>query len=80
VGDGGGELLDLGGGQEVHLAAGDPWQPYALGGVAGQPVGLDRGREHLGEHLVGVADARRRQVGLDQGGQPRADQQRVDAG
>ena len=48
--------------------------------VASQPVRLHRCRQHLGEHLVGVADTRRRQLSLNQGGQPLADQQHVDAG
>jgi len=75
-----GQLLDLGSGQEVHLPPDDARQPHPLRWVASQPVRLDRSRQDLGEHLVGVADTRRRQLRLDQGGQPLADQQHVDAG
>jgi hypothetical protein len=46
-GDGLGQRLDLGGGQEVHLLALDLGQPDPLGHVAGQPPAIHRARQDL---------------------------------
>ena len=57
--DGLGELLDLAGVEQQHLAM-DPFrQPRSGSRVPGQPPALDPRGEHLAEYLVGVADPRR---------------------
>jgi hypothetical protein len=59
--DGGGQVLDLWRGQEVHVPADDARQPHPGCRVAGDPAALHPGRKDLREHLMGVADPRRRQ-------------------
>jgi hypothetical protein len=56
--DGGGQVLDLAGGQEVHVPADDARQPHPGRRVAGDPAALHAGRQDLRKHLMGVADPR----------------------
>jgi hypothetical protein len=54
--DRGGQVLDLAGGQEVHVPADDARQPHPSRRVTGDPATLHPGRQDLREHLMGVAD------------------------
>jgi hypothetical protein len=78
--DGGGQILDLPRGQEVHVPPDDAGQQHPGRRVAGDPAALHPSRQNLREHLMGVADPRRRQALLDQPGDPLAHGQRVDPG
>jgi len=71
-------VLQLGRGQERHLAFDNAGSAKALGRVAVKPATRHRGVEDLAEDLGGVADAAGAQSGGHQPGLPLMDRQGVD--
>jgi hypothetical protein len=77
-GDGVGQGLDLGRGQEVHLPALDLGELDALGHIAGQPAPIHRAPQDLRENLVGLTGTLGRQAIGGQLGHPLPHRQGVD--